>query len=167
MELDEIILTITLIGGLTGLVSGIYVLFEKLWLSKPKLNYEVQRNGITNYCYEVENLEKGGYSEVVILLTLSNSGGGALGIGKVLVNSKDGGYIIAVSTHKYENGMKGTEIRSFTLNEEKFMNLVLYSKIGLLFKGDKLDAEIEIYNSKFKILKKIPVELYASRVIIT
>ena len=96
-----------------------------------------------------------------ILLSLSNSGGGVLGIGKILVRSKDRDYSIAITTHKYENGRKGEGIVSFTLSKNECKELILREKIGLLFKGEKkLDAEVEIYDSKFKIMKKIPVELY-------
>lgn len=161
----EISTVIGVVGGLIGVIAGGYTLLEKLWLNKPKLTYEVLRHGITNYCFDTLNLEKGGYSVTEILLSLSNSGGGVLGIGKILVRSKDEKYSIAIATHKYKNGSKGEIIRSFTLSKNECKELVLSDQIGFLFKGEKLDAEIEIYDSKFKIMEKIPIELYPANVL--
>ena len=152
-----------LVGGTIGVIAGGYTLLEKLWLNKPELGYEVLRHGITNF-YRDET-EREGYSEVEILISLSNIGGGVLGIGKILVRSKDEKYPIAITTFKYEKGRKGDVIRSFTLSKNECKELVLWEQIGLLFKGEKkLDAEIDVYDSKFKIMKKIPVELYVSGV---
>lgn len=159
----EISVVVGLVGGLIGVIAGAYTLLEKLWLNRPKLTYEVLRHGITNYYHDMDNPEKGGYSDVEILLSLSNSGGGILGIGKILVKSKDEKYPIAVATHKYENGRKGEIIRSFTLSKNECKELLLSDRIGL-FKGKKLDVEIEIYDSRFKIMEKILVELYPAKV---
>ena len=149
-----------LIGGTIGAIAGIYTLLEKLWLNKPKLGYEVLRHGITNFYRDETGKE--GYSEMEILISLCNIGGGVLGIGKVLVKSKDEKkYPIAIIASKYESGRKGGEIRSFTLSKNECRELVLWEQIGFLCKEEKkLDAEIHVHDSEFKIMKKIPVELY-------
>jgi len=160
----EISAVVGLVGGLIGATAGGYTLLEKLWLNKPKLTYEVLRRGITNYYLDMDNPEKGGYSDVEILFSPSNSGGGILGIGKILVKSKDKNYPIAIATHKYENGRKGEIIRSFTLSKNQCKEVLLSERISLLFRGKKLDAEIEIYDSRFKIMETILVELYPAKV---
>lgn len=129
---------------------------------RPKLNVDVCRHGIQNIY--LNQKEKHGYSEVEILLRLSNSGNEPVGISKILVKSKKKDYLIFISMYEYRDNWKNFQLDSLKLEPEETKLIILYQEGNptISIENTFVEAEIEVYDTEFKIMKSIPIKLYIS-----
>ena len=134
------------------------------WIfNRPKINIDIGRQGIINKYLDQEG--KQGFSEVEVLMQISNSGNKAIGISKVLIESKNKNYWISSSCYEYKNEWKNHPISSFKLEPEETKDIILYSKYNLMsIEKEFIEAEIKIYNTKYKVIKSIPIRLYIGSV---
>jgi hypothetical protein len=122
---------------------------------EPILDYELSRHGINNF---INQQQKIGYSKLEILIAIGNKGNGVLSIQKILVESKEKEYPIAVSS---SDMLEKKPIRSFVLHEGEWKHLTLECQ-GNPFQKDFLDADILVYLTGTEQPKRIPIKLYTS-----
>jgi hypothetical protein len=125
---------------------------------RPGPMIELCRHGITNRGFDIDNPIN---SEVEILLRISNPTKERIGISKILVESKDKDYPIAVGMQIIEE-KEYKWINSVVLEPEetKLIRLIETGKPAIPQEKKYVQADIEIYDTKNKITKKIPVKLY-------
>jgi hypothetical protein len=129
--------------------------------NEEKLIVDLSRHGIMNRGKSLDNLFN---SEVEILMRLSNPTNEPIGISKIIVNSKEKGYNIAVSTEDYENRK---EIFSVYLMPKKTMMIrLLATTIPISMDKKSIDAIINFYDVKDEIIKSIPIKLSIGYLII-
>lgn len=128
---------------------------------KPKITMELGYHSIQNMFRDQEG--KMGNSQVYVYLSISNVGDKPIGITKILVRSKDPKYLIAVSSYEgYKINWKNHPVRSFRLEPQESKEIILFCEGNPIISVDKkfVEAEIEIYNVNYKVMKSIPVKLY-------
>jgi hypothetical protein len=129
------------------------------WEEERRLGPTVElcRYGIKNRGFDVNNPIN---SEVEILLRISNPTKEKIGISKILVESKDKDYPIAVGMQRVEeNEYKWINSVVLEPEETKLIRLIETGKPAIPREKKYVQADIEIYDTKNKIMKKIPVKL--------
>lgn len=126
--------------------------------NKGKLNIDVCRHTIVNWMYAPDN--KTGNALVEVLLRISNSGRRDLGISKIYMKPVDKKEL-PLDTRIYEYVYpteKMKPMNSILLKPEE-TKMIILRDVRNVFEKDKLDIEVEFYDSNFKIMKKIPLTL--------
>lgn len=130
-------------------------------LTKPRITIDLGHHGIQNMFLDQEG--KIGSSQVYFYLSISNAGNKPIGITKILVRSKDPKYLIVISSYEgyIEIDWKNHPIRSFRLEPQESKEIILFCEGNPTISMDKkfVEAEIEIYNVNYKVMKSIPVKL--------
>ncbi len=129
------------------------LLFKISWFNRPKLCYELGTSIISSYYVGKPRIS---YSDAEIVFSISNTGGGKLGVGKIRVIpiSK---YPLVINPYMHNTDKK---IMSFVLTKNEAITIVFRGKGLPLYEKEKLEANIEIYKPDFiTTLKKIPITI--------
>lgn len=131
---------------------------------KKKLTVEICRHGIVNRGFDINNPIN---SEVEILLRIANPTKNRIGISKILVESRDKDYPIAVDMQIVEeNEYKWINSVILEPEETKLIRLVETTR-PISLEKKYIEANVQIFDTKSKIMKKIPIKLYIGYMIIT
>ena len=127
--------------------------------TKGKLNIDICRHTITNYMYVPDN--KTGNALVEVLLRVSNSGKRSLGISKIYIRPVDKKKPpLDTRIYEYIYSTEMMEPMNSILLKPEETKMIMLIDVRNVFEEEKLDIEVEFYDSKFKIMEKIPLTLY-------
>lgn len=132
-------------------------------LTEPKVTIDLGYHGIQNMFQDQEG--KIGSSQVYGYLSVSNAGNEPIGVTKILVRSKDPHYLIWISSYEaYKGNWKDHPIRSFRLEPQESKEIILFCEGNPTISMNKkfVEAEIEIYDVNYRVMKAIPVKLHIS-----
>lgn len=139
---------------------------KRIHTAKNKLIFEVANGTILNRGYNVESPIN---SEIRIPLVISNPTKKVIGIGRIVANSQEKDYPIPIRIRELSTKK---EIYSLRLEPQQTVYLELFAdglppikeKYIKISKNERryvpLEATIEIYDSRLKVIKKIPIKLY-------
>jgi len=139
-------------------VIGIVDKIVKLWWDKPKLYFEVK-------CKQIDNFARSKLSRTKVELSVSNIGGGTLGISRVYLQSLENDFFI--TSRSLDNGpeKRGTEIMSFSLGANKCQEILLYFKgpyVPNWEKRLKIKTKLVIQDLKGETIGEKELEIYIS-----
>ena len=148
-------------GIVALLVSVVSFLVKEKWIDRPKLCYEVGNCSLMNHYFGKPGQGRA-FAEIII--SLSNIGGGRLGIGKVLLRPKQTKYPLVLDAYRYNTKKK---IRSFVLEKNEAITLIFrrpeHPSLQIC-EEKEIQADIEVYSPDFStILKAVPITIYVSK----
>lgn len=147
-----------LVGGLIGIAVGIYTIAEKLWFNKPVLNVGLKRNYIINFGNRGNSEPEGSYFEAI--LCISNVGGGRLGIGRILVDSNDKNYPIAVINSDYNEARDTKELFSFALERNECQWIKLWQRGPPITHTKQMKPTINVFDLGENVIWSKDLDLY-------